>query len=413
MFNISKYVSVFKMSALCGCRIYSRLTFVSCLLSPSVTLMHSLWLSNLQLPAFFFHYPVPSKWKVFPSFICLSGNLEIVFTLCDSTDRPFSQQNLQFSFILRIPIMPLVYLHCEICHTLYGMVPSEIGLCKAGKYYYSTLSCGSMSNALGRPASRWHRLFWELLTCHGKQRTLKQPSGWILKFACAYWATCERIWTQIKLGFRQMQIWWKDFWFLCRDSVRGRDGSSPRENQPLVESLITGVKMLQKEQWLLVRHEPRLTGLRLAISPLCRESGCYVNKMTCATKDLKALLRKLPWRDESDLHRTAPKHGCSPCRVEVPVRFTPASRSTERGRGQRQDAAAVNRTEGQGRCKAWTGRVSRRRPLPVPHSAQWHLEGSQVQMELPLVRVVGFRVRHPLWYTDRRRKYIFFTSVYF
>lgn len=228
------------------------------------------------------------------------------------------------------------------------MVSSEIGLCKAGKYHNSTLSGGSMSNALGRPASRWHRLFWELLTCHGKPRTLKQLSGWILKSACAYWATCEWIWTQIKLGFRQMQIWWKDFWFLRRDSVRRRDGSSPRENQPLVESLVTGVQILQKEQWLLVRREPRLTGLCLAISPLSWESGCYVNKMTCSTKDLKALLRKLPWRDESDLQRTAPKHGCSLCRVEVRCSsLQPAGARSVAGAETRRSCSQQNRRTGQ------------------------------------------------------------------
>lgn len=44
----------------------------------------------------------------------------------------------------------------------------------------------------------------------------------------------------------------------------------------------------------LVGHEPWLTWLCLAISPMCREADGCENKITCATKDLTLLFWKLP-----------------------------------------------------------------------------------------------------------------------
>lgn len=103
----------------------------------------------------------------------LSACLELVSTLQDSTHRPLSQWNLKFNFTLCIPIMPLLYLYYGIYHTVEWHWPgSEVRLCKAGKWHEQC-----MLNALDRAASRWHRLFWELLTCVGKQGTLKQLPG--------------------------------------------------------------------------------------------------------------------------------------------------------------------------------------------------------------------------------------------
>ena len=126
----------------------------------------------------FFLSPIPYLLNG-KCFLPLSTCLEIVFTLHDSTGTLLSQKNktktktkktkLKFSFIFCVPIAILVYTcivefithYMEWHHQRSDSVRLASGISNAFSY-------GAMSNALVRTASRWHRLFWELVTCHGK-----------------------------------------------------------------------------------------------------------------------------------------------------------------------------------------------------------------------------------------------------